>query len=194
MIVLLYMCVVSYRRIEKGGIAPEFTRGLPIPVTNLGEIATTSLLVTPSYLLLPYNISSRLTPENTLLSSHSRTQKLHSSILSSPMSPSIEQPPLGDQTTPPRKRRKTQLACHPCRARKTGCDAQRPYCSSCVTRGWENRCGYPEPASQSSSALYDWFPGRCYGIELTYTCWKNFGESWKTPSTTRAEFKGQWVG
>jgi len=53
-------------------------------------------------------------------------------------------PPPADLTPPPNKRRKAKLACHPCRARKTGCDGHRPHCSSCVMRGWQDRCGYQE--------------------------------------------------
>ncbi|KAF2668487.1 hypothetical protein BT63DRAFT_425801 [Microthyrium microscopicum] len=49
----------------------------------------------------------------------------------------------------PNKRRKTQLACHACRARKTGCDGRRPHCTSCVARGWERTCEYPDKISKS---------------------------------------------
>jgi len=67
-----------------------------------------------------------------------------SSDANSTMSPTEPSPALIDPTPPPNKRRKTQLACHPCRTRKTGCDGHRPHCSSCVMRGWQDRCGYQE--------------------------------------------------
>ncbi|KAE9372615.1 hypothetical protein N431DRAFT_439694 [Stipitochalara longipes BDJ] len=65
------------------------------------------------------------------------------------MSPTEPSPPPVDPTPPPNKRRKTQLACHPCRARKTGCDGHRPHCSACVMRGWQDRCGYQEKEIQA---------------------------------------------
>ncbi|KAG7071143.1 transcriptional regulatory protein [Colletotrichum scovillei] len=52
---------------------------------------------------------------------------------------------------PPRKRRKTQLACNPCRARKSGCDGARPVCSSCTSKGWQQRCTYQESVLHASS-------------------------------------------
>ncbi|KAH8878592.1 hypothetical protein GQ53DRAFT_86613 [Thozetella sp. PMI_491] len=54
---------------------------------------------------------------------------------------------------PPNKRRKTQLACTLCRARKTGCDGGRPHCTSCVMRGWEDRCSYQDKASASPALV-----------------------------------------
>ncbi|KAK9234213.1 fungal-specific transcription factor domain-containing protein [Lipomyces kononenkoae] len=48
----------------------------------------------------------------------------------------------------PGKRRKATLACNVCRARKTGCDGLRPYCTSCRLRGWQDRCSYQETLSQ----------------------------------------------
>nr|XP_036577177.1 transcriptional regulatory protein [Colletotrichum truncatum]KAF6784089.1 transcriptional regulatory protein [Colletotrichum truncatum] len=52
---------------------------------------------------------------------------------------------------PPRKRRKTQLACNPCRARKSGCDGMRPVCTSCRTKGWVQQCAYQESVLRASS-------------------------------------------
>ncbi|KXH56079.1 hypothetical protein CSAL01_07445 [Colletotrichum salicis] len=52
---------------------------------------------------------------------------------------------------PPRKRRKTQLACNPCRARKSGCDGARPVCSSCASKAWQQRCTYQESVLHASS-------------------------------------------
>jgi hypothetical protein len=61
-----------------------------------------------------------------------------------PSPPPPPPPPRADPTPPPTKRRKTQLACHSCRDRKIGCDGHRPHCSSCVMRGWQDRCSYQE--------------------------------------------------
>ncbi|WQF75370.1 hypothetical protein CDEST_00384 [Colletotrichum destructivum] len=52
---------------------------------------------------------------------------------------------------PPRKRRKTQLACNPCRARKSGCDGARPVCSPCRSKGWQQQCTYQESVLHASS-------------------------------------------
>ncbi|OAA64728.1 Transcription factor [Niveomyces insectorum RCEF 264] len=49
------------------------------------------------------------------------------------------------------KRRRIQLACDPCRFRKTGCDGHRPYCTSCASRGWQDRCKYQEEPAPSST-------------------------------------------
>ncbi|KAF4629417.1 hypothetical protein G7Y89_g8733 [Cudoniella acicularis] len=48
------------------------------------------------------------------------------------MSPAASEQSPADPTAPPNKRRKTQLACHPCRARKTGCDGRRPCCDTAI--------------------------------------------------------------
>ncbi|KAF6832159.1 transcriptional regulatory protein [Colletotrichum musicola] len=52
---------------------------------------------------------------------------------------------------PPRKRRKTQLACNPCRARKSGCDGARPVCSACRSKGLQQQCAYQESVLRTSS-------------------------------------------
>ncbi|KAF9877422.1 transcriptional regulatory protein [Colletotrichum karsti] len=52
---------------------------------------------------------------------------------------------------PPRKRRKTQLACNPCRTRKSGCDGVRPVCSTCKSRGLQQQCAYQESVLHASS-------------------------------------------
>ncbi|TPX18488.1 uncharacterized protein E0L32_011601 [Thyridium curvatum] len=54
-----------------------------------------------------------------------------------------------DGTPAPKRRKKTQLACAPCRARKTGCDGHRPHCRPCVSRGWQDKCQYPESVTGS---------------------------------------------
>ncbi|KAK3333070.1 fungal-specific transcription factor domain-containing protein [Cercophora scortea] len=57
-----------------------------------------------------------------------------------------EQDPVADgiasNPKPANKRKKVQLACHPCRIRKTGCDGEQPCCTTCRIRGWQDRCGY----------------------------------------------------
>ncbi|KAH8668533.1 fungal-specific transcription factor domain-containing protein [Xylariales sp. PMI_506] len=58
-------------------------------------------------------------------------------------------PPDTNSMSRPAKRRKTQSACHPCRARKTGCDGERPFCNACVNRGWQDRCVYSNKPTQS---------------------------------------------
>ncbi|SCO78388.1 uncharacterized protein FRV6_02601 [Fusarium oxysporum] len=45
---------------------------------------------------------------------------------------------------PRRKRRKVQLACDCCRARKVRCDGKRPVCDVCRRRGSEQECLYEE--------------------------------------------------
>ncbi|KAK3692973.1 fungal-specific transcription factor domain-containing protein [Podospora appendiculata] len=61
----------------------------------------------------------------------------------------LEQAPIADgvvsNTRPPNKRKKIQSACHPCRIRKTGCDGKQPCCTTCLVRGWQDRCGYQSP-------------------------------------------------
>ncbi|KAF5515399.1 Sorbicillinoid biosynthetic cluster transcription factor sor3 [Colletotrichum siamense] len=52
---------------------------------------------------------------------------------------------------PPRKRRKTQLACNPCRARKSGCDGTRPVCTACQKKGMQQQCTYQESVLHASS-------------------------------------------
>ncbi|KAF5528159.1 Sorbicillinoid biosynthetic cluster transcription factor sor3 [Colletotrichum aenigma] len=52
---------------------------------------------------------------------------------------------------PPRKRRKTQLACNPCRARKSGCDGTRPVCTACQKKGMQQQCTYQESVLHTSS-------------------------------------------
>ncbi|KAF6786569.1 transcriptional regulatory protein [Colletotrichum sojae] len=52
---------------------------------------------------------------------------------------------------PPRKRRKAQLACNPCRARKSGCDGARPVCSACRSKGLQQQCAYQESVLRTSS-------------------------------------------
>ncbi|OJJ42358.1 hypothetical protein ASPZODRAFT_137296, partial [Penicilliopsis zonata CBS 506.65] len=47
---------------------------------------------------------------------------------------------------PPRRRRKTRLACISCRIRKTGCDGGRPACGTCVVRGRPDQCVYQADA------------------------------------------------
>ncbi|KAK9369864.1 fungal-specific transcription factor domain-containing protein [Lipomyces kononenkoae] len=56
--------------------------------------------------------------------------------------------PPQEEAAAPSKRRKATLACNLCRARKTGCDGLRPYCTSCNLRGWQDRCSYQETLSQ----------------------------------------------
>ncbi|KAL2270513.1 hypothetical protein VTJ83DRAFT_2697 [Remersonia thermophila] len=51
------------------------------------------------------------------------------------------------------RRRKSRLACNPCRARKTGCDGRRPMCSACALRGWQDKCAYPDTVQQPSTAM-----------------------------------------
>lgn len=53
-------------------------------------------------------------------------------------------------TLPSRRRRRAQLACNPCRVRKTGCDGRRPTCTSCRMKGIENQCGYQEKMPPAS--------------------------------------------
>ncbi|KAK9249787.1 fungal-specific transcription factor domain-containing protein [Lipomyces tetrasporus] len=56
--------------------------------------------------------------------------------------------PPEESAAAPSKRRKATQACNVCRARKTGCDGLRPYCTSCNLRGWQDRCSYQEALSQ----------------------------------------------
>ncbi|KAH6624143.1 hypothetical protein B0J18DRAFT_169168 [Chaetomium sp. MPI-SDFR-AT-0129] len=51
------------------------------------------------------------------------------------------------------RRRKSRLACNPCRARKTGCDGRKPVCTACSLRGWDDKCSYPDSVMQQSAAL-----------------------------------------
>ncbi|KZL67492.1 transcriptional regulatory protein, partial [Colletotrichum incanum] len=54
---------------------------------------------------------------------------------------------------PPKKRKKTQLACNPCRSRKSGCDGARPVCSPCQSKGWQQQCTYQKSVLHASSRL-----------------------------------------
>lgn len=58
----------------------------------------------------------------------------------------LKQVTMGGQppSIPPRKRRRTRLACHSCRARKVGCDGNRPYCTACSMRGQVDQCIYQQ--------------------------------------------------
>ncbi|KZL77221.1 transcriptional regulatory protein [Colletotrichum tofieldiae] len=61
--------------------------------------------------------------------------------------------PLSPTQVPPRKRRKTQLACNPCRSRKSGCDGARPVCSPCQSKGWHQQCTYQKSVLHTSPKL-----------------------------------------
>ncbi|KAH8653770.1 fungal-specific transcription factor domain-containing protein [Xylariales sp. PMI_506] len=52
----------------------------------------------------------------------------------------------------PYKRRKAQLACNPCRSRKTGCDGRRPYCTQCFLRGLHDKCSYQDKSAESAAS------------------------------------------
>ncbi|KAK3368775.1 hypothetical protein B0H63DRAFT_81409 [Podospora didyma] len=49
---------------------------------------------------------------------------------------------------PAQRRRKTRLACNPCRSCKTGCDGRKPVCSGCAMRGWDDKCGWQDTVIQ----------------------------------------------
>ena len=51
------------------------------------------------------------------------------------------------------RRRKVRLACNPCRARKTGCDGQKPVCTACSLRGWDERCDWQDSVLPGPNAL-----------------------------------------
>ncbi|KAI3573491.1 fungal-specific transcription factor domain-containing protein [Fusarium oxysporum f. sp. albedinis] len=67
---------------------------------------------------------------------------------------------------PPRRRRRTQLACNPCRARKTGCDGRRPVCTSCSMKALGDQCAYQERASSSKTPTLSDVNSRLQSLEV----------------------------
>ncbi|EXL65366.1 hypothetical protein FOPG_18402 [Fusarium oxysporum f. sp. conglutinans race 2 54008] len=67
---------------------------------------------------------------------------------------------------PPRRRRRTQLACNPCRARKTGCDGRRPVCTLCSMKAMGDQCAYQERPSSSKTLTLSDVNNRLQSLEV----------------------------